>query len=211
MEQGFIGNAKYRCHRLLDDFVLQCGNTDRPLLAAFLVHPDTLYRCGDVPPSAQSFIKIIEVFIKIYGVLLCRHLVHAGGFVLASPQSGIKTIPRPITGDRIPDLPSPDHKRPASQSPGFVLIWPAESIAGYRYYDPLRLPHVHLNGIRIRCLPLIPRLSRLFRHSLLEGLSEQHGTFHSEFGVLPLGRYPPTVFTREHTDIPGSRAAPLCA
>lgn len=66
---------------------------------------------------------------------------------------------------------------------------PAESIAEYRYYDPLRLPNVHLSGIRIRCLPPIPRLPVFFvipfyRDSLNSvGLSIQSPGFYLSDGI----------------------------
>ncbi len=54
----------------------------------FLVDPDPSYRRGNVLTSAQSLIQIIEVFIKIFGVLLGRYLVYTSRLTLAYLAQG---------------------------------------------------------------------------------------------------------------------------
>ena len=69
--------------RSLDNFVLERWLADRSLLSPFLIDPHTFNRRSLIAVASQSVVKITQVVLKVFGVLLCRHLVHTWGTVFA--------------------------------------------------------------------------------------------------------------------------------
>ena len=69
--------------RSLDNLVLKAWFADRSLLASLLIDPHTFNRRCLIAVASQPVVKITQVVFKVFGVVLCRHPVHAGGAVFA--------------------------------------------------------------------------------------------------------------------------------
>ena len=53
------------CDCSLYNLILKSRNAYRPSFPPFLVYPYPSYRCGNLLTSPQSFVEVIEVFVKI--------------------------------------------------------------------------------------------------------------------------------------------------
>jgi hypothetical protein len=74
----------------LDDLVLATGFSYWPLLPPLLLDPYPLDRWRHIPLGAQPLMQVPQVVAQVFGVLLCRDLVHAWGTAFLSLVIGFQ-------------------------------------------------------------------------------------------------------------------------
>src|SRR6266446_6678110 len=70
-------------HRSLDDFVLERRLPNRTRLSVLLLDPDAFHgRCLGAS-AVQSLVQVVQVLVKVFGILLRRHSIDPRGTGLA--------------------------------------------------------------------------------------------------------------------------------